>query len=201
VILVFLSPPEPPETCTLTLPRTTMLAMVVTPWHYPSFCIVLVQQPNLCHLKFYFGCVIGNSVMISDHDETGSLLWCVTQGCASQHELVSRLLVMIHCRTTLMCYLLVGFFLSYLSVSLWRSIYQTRYGRTSFWHWKEDNLWRIGHRHKYYRLQEVVDKCSLVAMKAMSHESLGILEMSLSWIPPKVTLLCGSEWRKFFRPE
>ena len=33
VILVFLSPPEPPETCTLTTPRTTMLIVVPTPRH------------------------------------------------------------------------------------------------------------------------------------------------------------------------
>jgi hypothetical protein len=34
------------------------------------------------------------------HDETESLLWAHTQGCAAQHVLVSGLLVMIHYEMT-----------------------------------------------------------------------------------------------------
>jgi hypothetical protein len=50
----------------------------------------------------------GNGVMTNDwwcRDETESLLWC-THGWAARHTLVSRLIVVIHYETILMCYLL-----------------------------------------------------------------------------------------------
>jgi hypothetical protein len=40
------------------------------------------------------------------HDETESLLWARTQGWAARYALVSRLIVVIHYETILMCYLL-----------------------------------------------------------------------------------------------
>jgi hypothetical protein len=33
---------------------------------YPSFVLCLFKQPNWCHLKFHFGCGIGNGVMSSN---------------------------------------------------------------------------------------------------------------------------------------
>ena len=65
------------------------------------------MQPNLCHVRFLVGYMFSNGATISDlrcRDETESLLWVHTQGCAARHALVSRFLVMIHCRTAPMCY-------------------------------------------------------------------------------------------------
>jgi hypothetical protein len=53
----------------------------------------------------------GNGIMTNDRwcrDETESLLWC-THGWAARHALVSRLIVVIHYETILMCYLLWTF--------------------------------------------------------------------------------------------
>ena len=69
--------------------------------------VLAPMQPNLCHVKILVGCMFSNGATIRDlwcHDETKSLLWARTQGCATRHALVSRFLVMIHCRTTPMCY-------------------------------------------------------------------------------------------------
>jgi hypothetical protein len=52
--------------------------------------------------------VFGNDVMTNDwwcRDKTESLLWC-THGWAVRYALVSRLIVVIHYKTILMCYLL-----------------------------------------------------------------------------------------------
>ena len=82
--------------------------LVTTIVCYPSFswCLLLCNQ-KLCHVKILLGCMFSNGATISDlrcRDETESLLWVHTQGCAARHVLVSRFLVMIHCRTTLICY-------------------------------------------------------------------------------------------------
>jgi hypothetical protein len=64
----------------------------------------------LCYVKFSL-VTFGNGVMTNDRwcrDETESLLWC-THGWAARHALVSRLIVMIHYGTILMCYLLWTF--------------------------------------------------------------------------------------------
>jgi hypothetical protein len=61
----------------------------------------------LCCVDFSL-VVFGNGVMTNDRwcrDETESLLWC-THGWATRHALVSRLIVVIHYETILMCYLL-----------------------------------------------------------------------------------------------
>jgi hypothetical protein len=50
-------------------------------------------------------------------DETESLLWARTQGCAARHALVSGLLVMVHYETTADVLFLVTVFLSYLPIS------------------------------------------------------------------------------------
>ena len=70
---------------------------------YPSFAQCLFLQSNWCHRKFHFGCQFSNGVTINIlwcRDETESLLWARTQGCATRHVLVSGLLVMIHYETT-----------------------------------------------------------------------------------------------------
>ena len=70
---------------------------------YPSFAQCLFLQSNWCRWKFHFGCQFSNGVMINIlwcRDETESLLWARTQGCAARHALVSGLLVMIHYETT-----------------------------------------------------------------------------------------------------
>jgi hypothetical protein len=62
---------------------------------------------NLSHINFSL-VMFGNGVMTNDwwcRDETESLLWC-THGSAARYALVSRLIVVIHYKTTLMCYLL-----------------------------------------------------------------------------------------------
>ena len=69
--------------------------------------VLAPMQPNLCHVKILVGCMSSNGATISDlrcRDETESLLWARTQGCAARHMLVSRFLVMIHCQTAPMCY-------------------------------------------------------------------------------------------------
>jgi hypothetical protein len=74
---------------------------------YPSLVWCLLLQPIRWHLKCHIVCAFNNGVTISIlwcHDETKSLLWVHTQGCAARHTLVSRLLVMIHYGTPPMCY-------------------------------------------------------------------------------------------------
>jgi hypothetical protein len=56
--------------------------------------------------------MFGSGVMTNDRwcrDETESLLWARTHGWATRHALVSRLIVVIHYKTILMCYLLWTF--------------------------------------------------------------------------------------------
>ena len=58
--------------------------------------------------EIHYWCQFSDGVMINDlwcRCETESPLWMYTQGSAAWRMLVSRSLVMIHCGTTLMCYL------------------------------------------------------------------------------------------------
>jgi hypothetical protein len=67
----------------------------------------LMGSIYLCYVDFSL-VAFGNGVMTNDwwcRDETESLLWC-THGWAARHALVSRLIVVIHYETILMCYLL-----------------------------------------------------------------------------------------------
>jgi hypothetical protein len=67
----------------------------------------LMGSIYLCHVNYSF-VMFGNGVMTNDwwcRDETESLLWC-THGWAARYALVSRLIVVIHYETILMCYLL-----------------------------------------------------------------------------------------------
>ena len=54
------------------------------------------------------------------------------QGCAARHALVSKFLVMIHCRTASMCYFHVSSSLIISPYLVKRSVRRTRYHRTSF---------------------------------------------------------------------
>jgi hypothetical protein len=70
----------------------------------------LMGSIYLCYVDFSL-VTFGNGVMTNDwwcHDETESLLWC-THGLAARHALVSPLIVMIHYKAMLMCYLLWTF--------------------------------------------------------------------------------------------
>ena len=107
---------------------TTMLAI-------PPCMVLAPMQLNLYHVRILVGCRFGNGATISDlrcHDKTKSLLWVHTQGCAARHALVSRFLVMIHCRTTPMCYFHVSSSLVISPYHVKRSICRTRCNRTSF---------------------------------------------------------------------
>jgi hypothetical protein len=56
----------------------------------------------------HYWCQFGDGVMVNGlwcRSETESLLWMRTHDCATRRMLVSRSLVMIHYRTTLICYL------------------------------------------------------------------------------------------------
>jgi hypothetical protein len=73
-------------------------------WDY--WCVILSQYVFATWDSLLV--MFGNGVMINDlwcRDETESLLWMHTQGCAVRHTLVSRSLAMIHYGTTLICYL------------------------------------------------------------------------------------------------
>jgi hypothetical protein len=70
----------------------------------------LMGSIYLCHVNLSL-VAFGNGIMTNDRwcrDETESLLWC-THGWAARHALVSRLIVVIHYETILMCYLLWTF--------------------------------------------------------------------------------------------
>jgi hypothetical protein len=61
----------------------------------------------LCYVDFSL-VAFGNGIVANNwwcRDETESLLWC-THGWAARYALVSRLIVVIHYKTTPMCYLL-----------------------------------------------------------------------------------------------
>jgi hypothetical protein len=78
--------------------------------------MILFSEPYSHGLYLFVSCgfllvTFGNGVMTNDwwcRDETESLLWC-THGWAARHALVSRLIVVIHYETILMCYLLWTF--------------------------------------------------------------------------------------------
>jgi hypothetical protein len=68
----------------------------------------LMGSIYLCYVDFSL-VAFGNDVMTNDwwcHDEIKSLLWAHTHGWAARYALVSRLIVVIHYKTTPMCYLL-----------------------------------------------------------------------------------------------
>jgi hypothetical protein len=70
----------------------------------------LMGSIYLCYVDFSL-VAFGNGIMANNwwcRDETESLLWC-THGWATRHALVSRLIVVIHYETILMCYLLWTF--------------------------------------------------------------------------------------------
>ena len=91
-----------------------------------------------------------------------------TQGCAAWHALVSRFLVMIHYRTTPMCYFHVSSSLVISPYLIGRSLYQTKSSRVSFWSYKKDNLeQQITDIHNS-RLQELVDKWHCLTTPVMT---------------------------------
>ena len=71
----------------------------------------LVGSNYKCYVNFLL-VAFGNDIMTNDRwcrDETESLLWARTHGWAARHALVSRLIVVIHYETILMCNLLWTF--------------------------------------------------------------------------------------------
>jgi hypothetical protein len=69
---------------------------------------ILKGSIYLCHVDLSL-VAFGNGMMANNwwcRDETKSLLWARTHGWAARHALVSRLIVVIHYKTTPMCYLL-----------------------------------------------------------------------------------------------
>jgi hypothetical protein len=77
-------------------------------WSHSCFLShILKGSIYLCYVDFLL-VTFGNGVMTNDwwcRDVTESLLWC-THGWAARHALVSWLIVVIHCETIPMCYLL-----------------------------------------------------------------------------------------------
>jgi hypothetical protein len=74
-------------------------------WDYIN---VLSWQNLVLPHEILYWCEFGDGFMIKDlwcHSDTESPLWMYMQGCATRRVLVSRSLVMIHCGTTLICYL------------------------------------------------------------------------------------------------
>jgi len=124
--------------------------LLVDSWPCDYLCLLSLlrivlapMQPNLCHVRTLVGCRFNNGATISNiwcHDETESLLWQPTQGCAAQQALVLRFLVMTHYGTTPMSCLLVSFSLVISPYLIERSIYQTKSSRISFRSCKRDNL-------------------------------------------------------------
>jgi hypothetical protein len=104
----------------LQIASSLTLNFVTTLACYSSLVWCLFLPPNRCHLIFHFVCAFNNGVTIRIlwcHDETESLLWARTQGCAARHTLVLGLLVMIHYETTADVLFLVTVFLGYLHIS------------------------------------------------------------------------------------
>jgi hypothetical protein len=77
-------------------------------WSHSCFLSHTLMGSNYrCYVNF-LSVVFGNDVMTNDwwcRDESESQLWC-THGWVARHALVSRLIVVIHYKTILMCYLL-----------------------------------------------------------------------------------------------
>ena len=89
-------------------------------------------------------------------------------GCAAGCALVSRFLVMIHCRTMPMCYFHVSSSLAISPYLIRRSLYQTKSSRASFWSCKEDNLEEQVTDINNNRLQEMVDKWLYLTVPVMT---------------------------------
>jgi hypothetical protein len=79
--------------------------------HILIFWAILSWAPSIYAMWKFSLVTFGKGVMTNDwwcRDETESLLWC-THGWAARHARVSRLIVVIHYKTILMCYLLWTF--------------------------------------------------------------------------------------------
>jgi hypothetical protein len=147
--------------------QTLWLSLLAIPPLYNA-CF---YNPNMCHSEFHFGCRLGNGVFINNwrcRDETESLLWVHIQGCAARHVLISRLLVMIHYRTTLICYFHVSFSLVIFPYFIKSSLYRTNCSRASSWNCLEDKPWRTITDININRLQEVVDKWIYLAIPLLT---------------------------------
>jgi hypothetical protein len=73
------------------------------------FWAILLWAPSIYAMLNYRWLRLVMVLWLNDwwcHDETESLLWARTQGWAARYTLVSRLIVVIHYKTTPMCYLL-----------------------------------------------------------------------------------------------
>jgi hypothetical protein len=117
---------------------------------YPIFGWCYFYMPNSWHVSITHGCVFGNGVTISTpwcHDETGSLLWHATQGCAVDTRRYQGLLVMIYYGATPMCYLLMNVFLGYYSLSC-QKISTSNQEISFFWDWNLDS-WLQPLHHAY----------------------------------------------------
>ena len=141
-------------------------------------CIVLGHPTQSVQLEISLGCVISNGVMSSNYGAAMKPMASYglqPQGCAARHALVSRFLVMIHCRTTPMCYFHMSFSLiispdpirrsPYL---IKRSLYRTKSSKASFQSCKKDNLEEQIIDININRLWEVVDKWLYLTVPIMT---------------------------------
>jgi hypothetical protein len=77
--------------------------------HILVFWAILSWAPSICAMWISHWLRLVMVLWLNDlwcRDETESLLWACTHGWAARHALVSRLIVVIHYETILMCYLL-----------------------------------------------------------------------------------------------
>jgi hypothetical protein len=80
--------------------------------HILIFRAILSRAPSICVTWISHWLCLVMVLWLNDwwcHDETESFLWARTHGWAARHALVSRLIVVIHYETILMCYLLWTF--------------------------------------------------------------------------------------------
>ena len=106
-------------------------------------CIVLGHLTQFMQLEISLGCVISNGVMSSNYGavmKPRASCGLQPQGCAAQHALVSKFLVMIHCRATPMCYFHVSSSLVISPYLVRRSICRTRCNKTPFRSHPKDNF-------------------------------------------------------------
>ena len=124
--------------CVLNLWISCLLTpnLVTTFVCYPSFSWCLLLCNPIC-TTWEFLWVVG-SVMVPRLAIYGATTkprascGLQPQGCAARHALVSKFLVMIHCRTASMCYFHVSSSLIISPYLVKRSVRRTRYHRTSF---------------------------------------------------------------------
>jgi hypothetical protein len=104
----------------------------------------------LCYVDFSL-VAFGNGVMTNDwwcRDKTESLLWARTHGWATWHTLVSWLIVVIHCETIPMCYLLWTFSQSDRCIlSQYVAIFCPNLSSISIWwhlmNWHLSSVWEL----------------------------------------------------------